>query len=126
MRQEDKPIDDTGTDHNPLANTFIVGGKGVKGGQVIGASDFATADETLSGAHLELDPARVKMMGRPFDFASSLSLLSVKPSNFQLSDYLTVNSVTNTLLEILGVPSQYHLDLARNLPKAPVIAGLIA
>ena len=93
---------------------------------MIGASDFATADEVLSGAHLELDSSRVKMMGRPFDFASSLSLLSVKPSNFQLSDYLTVNSVTNTLLEILGVPSQYHLDLARNLPKAPVIAGLIA
>jgi uncharacterized protein (DUF1501 family) len=38
-------VDRTGTDHNPFTNTVLLAGKDVRGGLVLGASDFQTADE---------------------------------------------------------------------------------
>ena len=73
-----------GTDHNPLANTVLIGGAGIKSGLVIGASDFRTATESLSGAHLQLDRDRVKVMGRPFDFTTGRARTDL-PAAFAVS-----------------------------------------
>ena len=55
MRQKNRPLDDTGTDHNPMTNTLLIGGKGIKGNQIIGQSDWQSVGEKLSGAHISFD-----------------------------------------------------------------------
>ena len=70
MRQNYVPFANTGTDHNPASNMFLIGGKGIRGGMVIGESDFRASDETLSKAHLTIDPVKEKLVGRPFDFST--------------------------------------------------------
>ncbi|MBX3158350.1 MAG: DUF1501 domain-containing protein [Deltaproteobacteria bacterium] len=125
MRQAGLPIGNTGTDHNPLSNTILVGGSGVRTGLVLGASDFLAAGETLSGAHLALDPARVKVMGRPFDFASGTPR-DDRPAAFAPGDYLQVASVVNTVYSLFDVPSEKWRLVARNGDVAPVLTQLIA
>jgi hypothetical protein len=118
------PVDKTGTDHNPLSNMMILAGKGIKGNHVIGASDFQTSSESLSKAHLSLDSKTLKIMGRPFDF-QSMKARDDKPENFVLSDYLTVQSVVNTIYTNFGIPEVYHRDLDRSSGKAKILAGLL-
>ena len=113
MRQDGLAIDATGTDHNPLSNTIIMAGKGVRGGTVLGESDFAAADETLSGAHKVKDQDSVKIMGRPFDVAAG-TVRSDKPEEFKLGDYLTFASIANGLYESFGVDRSKHWLIERN------------
>jgi hypothetical protein len=125
MRQLGQPITDTGTDHNPLSNTILVGGSGIKTGLVIGASDFQSATEALSGAHDALDPARVKAMGRPFDFASGQPRTDL-PGEFSPKDYLQVASVVNTVYSLFDVPQDKWRLVERNGDVAPLLSTLIA
>ncbi|MBX3159226.1 MAG: DUF1501 domain-containing protein [Deltaproteobacteria bacterium] len=125
MRQAGAPIDGTGTDHNPLANSVLLGGAGIRSGLVVGATDFQTAGEELSGAHLALDPARVKVMGRPFDFATGAAR-GDRPATFVATDYLHIASVVNTLYAAFGVDRSAWRTVERNGPPAPAIAGLLA
>ncbi len=103
MRSPGVPIDNTGTDHNNLNNTVLIGGKGIRGGQIIGASDFQSADEKLSPAHFEIDQYALKIMGRPFDFATASPRIDT-PEKFQIADYLTIGSVVNTIYKNFGCP----------------------
>lgn len=125
MRQANAAIDKTGTDHNALTNTLIVGGKGVRGGMVVGQSDFASSGEVLSPAHLTADPARLKIMGRPFDLETSRTRTDL-PQSFQVSAYLGASNVTNTLQQILGIPAAKRFLYGQSQPVAPVIKSLIA
>lgn len=113
MRQQGKAMDETGTDHNPLSNTIIMAGCGVRGGSVLGESDFATADEALSGAHNSMDSEGIKIMGRPFDVAAG-TVRQDKPAEFRLGDYLTFASIANGLYESFGVERSKHWVLERN------------
>jgi hypothetical protein len=88
MRARDMPINDTGTNHNQHCNSVLIGGKGVRGGMIIGASDMQTADEQVSKAHLAVDPLLEKSLGLPFDFAN-MRPRQDKPENFDIADYLT-------------------------------------
>lgn len=124
MRQSGKPIDNTGTDHNPLNNSFLIGGKGVKSNLVIGASDFKTADEELSGAHLSKDKESMKTVGRPFDFQTQSSRED-KPAEFKADDYLNVASVVNTIYHLYGVSSEHYRSLSRNGSSAPILTALL-
>lgn len=119
------PVDDTGTDHNPLANSILIAGKGIRGGLVIGGTDYQSSAETLSGAHVSFDPTAIKLMGRPFDFATSLARAD-KPAVYKAGDYLTIHSVVNTLYTLFGVPTKYHRLTERSGPAAPVIQGILA
>ena len=57
LRAPDAPIDNTGTNHNQFSNSILLGGKGIRGGMVIGASDLRRRDRRRSRkAHLALDP----------------------------------------------------------------------
>src|SRR5690606_15096378 len=117
MRQNGLPIEEIGTDHNPLNNTVLIGGKGVRGGYVVGESDFRTADEELSGAHIAFDPRHVKVMGKPFDFKSGRPR-SDKPASYDEADFLTINNVANTVYKLFGVGQEQWRVLGRTERKA--------
>lgn len=129
MRQEDKAIDETGTDHNALCNSLLIGGKGIKGGLVVGKSDLDKLGNDgeftgVSEAHLLLDPKLVKAMGRPFD-PSTMSVLDVAPQTFNRSEYLSINMVVNTIHELFGSPESVRRKFAQNEPVTPFIRGLL-
>jgi hypothetical protein len=123
MRQN-APIDATGTDHNPLASSILLAGKGIKAGCVFGGTDFHTSDEELSGAHLGLDDKRMKVMGRPIDFGTGMPTEAM-PDAFDPSLHLTIGSVVNTLYSMFGVDPAQHWLLGRNLPAAPIVPALL-
>ena len=124
MRQYD--FQKSGTDHNSLTNTMLIGGKGIKGGQVIGASDFSSVAEhkNASKAHLRLDPMKQKIMASPFNF-ETCSPTSDKPEAFKSDHYLTSNSVVNTIFSLFGVSKEEWRALTRNGDPAPVISSLL-
>lgn len=124
MRIAGSPIGATGTNHNALSNSILLGGKGIRGGLVVGASDLASERAQPSGAHRALDPVLEKTMGTPFDFAA-LRPIAELPDEFDIEDHLTIASVINTIYALFGVPESRHRSLGRNLPVAPVLRGLL-
>jgi len=126
MRQEQNPIDATGTDHNNLNNSFVIAGKGIRGGLVVGASDYAVSGEVLSGAHLALDARRIKAMGRPFDF-TTMRPRADRPAHYSVHDYLNAASVVNTIYSLFAVPPAHLRVLDRTVTTpAPALRGLLA
>jgi hypothetical protein len=124
MRAPEMPIDATGTNHNQYANSILLGGKGVKSGLVIGASDFADVNAPISKAHLAIDPAQEKTVGLPFDF-KTLRPRSDLPEAFDIADYLTIGSVVNTLYAVFSVPQTYYRSLGRDKGAASIMNGLL-
>lgn len=111
-RQISRKIWATGTDHNQLINSMILLGKGIKPGLLLGASDMDTVAEAdaanVSGAHKACEKGSIYSgtdlimpMGRPFDFETGL-VRTDKPAEFKITDYLTIQSVTNTMLRLFG------------------------
>jgi hypothetical protein len=126
--QVGNPIDKTGTDHNPLSNMILLGGKGIKGGQVIGATDLDSLDnsgnyQNLSKPHLEFDPELIKRMGKPFNFESMQPYEA--PEVFHADHYLTMGSVVNTILKLYGCDESKYWSNTRNGSKAKILAGLL-
>ena len=124
MRSPDGTVDDTGTNHNQFSNSILLGGKGIRSGLVIGASDLRDEVEEPSAAHLQLDPMQEKTMGLPFDFAT-LTTRPDLPAAFDVKDYLTIGSVVNTIYALFGVPKEHYRVLRRELPTAQVLKGLL-
>jgi uncharacterized protein (DUF1501 family) len=125
MRIADAPVHATGTNHNSLSNSILLGGKGIRGGLVVGASDLANERAQASGAHRALDPALEKTMGTPFDFAA-LRPITELPDEFDIEDHLTIGSVINTVYALFNVGQSRYRSLGRNLPTAPVLHGLLS
>jgi hypothetical protein len=125
MRAPNLPIDATGTNHNQYANSILLGGKGVRSGLVIGASDLADLSTPVSKAHLAVDPVLEKTMGKPFDFAAMRSREDL-PEAFDVDDYLTIGSVVNTVYSLFAVPREYHRAIGRDKRAAPVMHGLLS
>jgi len=119
LRAPDAPVDATGTNHNQFANSILLGGKGVRAGLVIGASDLKGETDEASPAHVQLDPLLERSMGLPFDFAT-LTPRTDLPERFDIQDYLTIGSVVNTIYALFGVPKEHYRVLRRDLPVAPV------
>lgn len=124
MRSAESPIHATGTNHNSLSNSVLIGGKGIKGGLVIGASDLSDERAQASGAHRAMDSALEKVMGTPFDFAA-MRPISELPDHFDIEDHLTIGSVINTVYSLFGVERSNYRALGRNLPIAPLLHGLL-
>ena len=102
-----KGIANTGTDHNPQANSVILAGKGIIGDQVVGATDLDDlgADghfAKVSGAHNIIDAVLLKKMGKPFDFERGVPSSDL-PSSYEFANYITSASVVNTLLSTFSV-----------------------
>lgn len=128
--QEGLPMDETGTDHNPLSNLMIIGGKGIRSGQVIGASDLDALDasgnySSVSAAHHKFDGSLLKRMGKPFDFAS-MQPSDAKPETYDGDHYLTVASVVNTIYRHFGADAGHYWKNNRNGPPAQILTGLLA
>lgn len=124
LRSVDVPAEYTGTHHNQLTNTILLGGKGIRAGMVIGESDLADETETPTAAHLSLDPRLERPMGRPFDFRT-LRSRSDSPQAFDIGDYLTIGSVVNTVYSLFDVPTGRRRLIDRDRPVAPVLSGLM-
>jgi uncharacterized protein (DUF1501 family) len=126
MRQSDNAIDDTGTDHNPLANTVLVGGKGIKPRMIIGETDCQSLEEEVSPAHRSFDRSKVKLMGRPIDFATAIPRSDARPETLKPAHYLNYTSVANTLMKLfqLSDTSERWL-LERNGDAAPTVDVLL-
>ncbi len=126
MRQQGVDFATSGTDHNPLCNSYLFAGKGIRTGCVFGASDFQSSQETLSGAHLQLDKDQLCLMAKPFDFTNELPL-DVLPEVFNEDHYLNVNSIVNTLLRLFSVPEEHHRrkSTAVNSPLYPYLRSLL-
>jgi hypothetical protein len=124
LRAPDMKIDATGTNHNQYSNSILMGGKGVRGGMVIGASDMADAAAKISKAHLAVDPALEKAVGMPFDF-QALRPRGDLPEAFDVDDYLTIGSAVNTLYSLFDVPQTHFRKMGRDKSTAPVLRGLL-
>ncbi len=124
MRQTGLPIDATGTDHNPLSNMMFLGGKGIRGGHVVGASDRATASAPISKAHLTFDRDSLSVMAQPFDFGTGKPINAL-PEEFKASDYLTASSVANTIYSLFGVKKELYRVTDRGGPAAPLLKTLL-
>ena len=116
----------TGTDHNTFSNSILLGGKGIVGGLVVGESDLRDCDDAgvyrdVSGAHRQLDPRMLQIMGRPFDFEAQ-RLRTDLPSSFAAADVIGMPSVTNTLFDAFGVPREQHYKIDGR--AAPVLRVL--
>jgi hypothetical protein len=125
MRQYN--FEESGTDHNSLTNTMLIGGKGIKGGQIIGASDFSSVEEhtNASKAHLSLDPSKSKIMASPFDFEACTPKME-KPEIFKVDHYLTSNSVVNTIYSLFDVSKDEWRVSTRNGDPAQLITRLLS
>jgi len=117
-------FDESGTDHNSLVNTVLVGGKGIKGGQVIGSSDYQSSNAKLSGAHKSFDAEAKCIMGNPFDFDKMISRTDL-PSAYDPKDYLTASSIINTVYKMYGVSKEQYRIIERNGPAARTLDGLL-
>ncbi len=126
MRQTEVSFEKTGTNHNSLCNTFLVGGKGIRGGQVISSSDYQSADEKLSPAHLTLDDVKVKAIGRPFDFEKGTSIINPNFNDLNADNFLTANSMINTFQSLFGVPESYFRKNNNSGPNAKILRQLLA
>jgi len=125
MRAPGLPVTATGTNHNQFANSVLLGGKGIRSGLVIGASDLPDEKALPSKAHLAMDPVLEKVMGRPIDFAT-LRVRPDQPNGFAIESHLTISSVVNTIYAMFRVPQSHYRSSGRNLPQAPVLNGLLA
>lgn len=121
MKQAGKSVDQTGTDHNTLSGQVLLLGKGIRGNRIIGASDFQLETEALSPAHMSLDPKKIKVMGRPFDFTTQVPSME-RPAEYRRGDYLTIESVVNSLYRQFGVPRSFWRESAGKI--APIISAL--
>jgi len=127
MIQQGSDAANSGSDHNPLTNTVLLAGKGIVGGQVIGASDLTDVTEQgelvgVSGAHKLKDSSLTSIMGKPFDFETQKPRTDL-PETFKDEDYLNFPTVVNTLMELYKVPSQSHFRI--NGKAAPILKGLL-
>ena len=121
-----RPVGATGSDHNPFSNSVLVGGRGIVPGLVVGASDLTDCDDdgkytNVSGAHKQKDSPLVQVMGRPFDFKAQRVRTDL-PDSFSDSDYICMPSVTNTILDVFGVPDAQRLRLGST--NAPLLSVL--
>lgn len=125
MRQEGFAIDKTGTDHNPLTNSFLIGGKGIQGGHVLGASDFQASNEKLSATHLQLDPKALRIMGRPFDHSLQRNRPAPEGAAYDPALYLTSGSVVNTVYSLFGVSPDLLRRPKAGGPAAPNLTSIL-
>ena len=91
---------------------------------VFGESDLRDVDERASKAHLAIDPALEKAMGRPFDFKSMSSRTDL-PEAFDVRDYLTIGSIINTVYSRFNVPLEYFRKTGHNADTAPVLRQIL-
>lgn len=116
----------TGSEHNPLTNFALVGGRGIQGGLVVGESDLRDCDDAgkfvdVSGAHQQKNARLDAPMGKPFDFQTQ-RVRSDLPARFDESEYICMPSVTNTIFDAFDIPEGSRFRLGQRV--APTLSVL--
>lgn len=118
FRQTNKPIEQTGTDHNPHGNSVLIGGAGLKAGRVVGTtdadalgSDGGWDSSALLADHAERDPHHLSGLGRPYDFQEGKTLRNAQNLRFDTDPdrFLHMGNVINTLASAAGVHAEHWL-----------------
>lgn len=130
MRQTNRSIEETGTDHNPFTNTVILAGRGITKGLIVGSTDLDALDgqgefSGVSPLHRTLDAELVKAIGRPFDHDNLTSVESAATA-FDPANYLTCLNIINTLYQLFEVPSELFKAPTRTGPKAKVLREILS
>lgn len=117
-----------GTDHNQLTNTVLIGGKGIKSNLIIGSSDLQSIEEFEKGpskAHLSVDDEKLKTMARPFDLKAFRERKDL-PETFKTEDYLSINSVMNTVYSLFNLPKERWRQTGQSSSYYPILSGIIS
>jgi hypothetical protein len=143
----------TGSDHNQYSNTVLVFGGGIKGGQVIGESDLDVLDpkfdlplgtdgygrfsqaamqylkeerERRFPAHMKENSVCNRVLGKPWDFANGKPLQDVSMQDYDRDNYITIQSIHNTILEHFGFREAFHhANSLDKMNKAKIIPRLL-
>jgi Protein of unknown function (DUF1501) len=124
LRQDYAKLEESGTDHNPLTNTVLIGGKGIRSGLILGESDIQSPEEELSKVHTLLDSKKIKCMGRPFDCATG-KVIEQDFESYDPLNYLSANSVANTLFALFDVPKEKWRGPERSEKKFETLKTLM-
>lgn len=121
MRQIDRAIDDTGTDHNTLSNFALLAGKGIRGGKVIGKSDLDQLNANgefsdVNPLHRTLDPELIKVIGRPYDFGRG----SAWPEKYDPTKFITVPNIFNTIMTAMNIPHEHWKYPRSTMSPSPI------
>lgn len=90
-----------GKDHNPMTNSVLLAGRGIKGGQVIGASRLVTAVESSTGESYHI--------AYPIDYAT----FEVQRSRTPEARMIFPENVAQTVAAVMGV----DWNLFHSVPK---------
>ncbi len=102
-----------GKDHNPLTNSVLLAGRGVRGGQTVGASKLVTKAESNIGMSYQI--------GLPFDFNTQTVSSPLDPKA-SARTFITPTIVIRTLTEICSV----DWGAFQSVPKStPFLTGLV-
>lgn len=120
-----------GSDHNPYGNVALVGGKGIRPGVILGATDQtwiagqSTTPSAVSDAHAskDKDPKKIMNMGKPFNF-ETFRPRDDMPLAYDRKDYIVFSNVVNTLYDLFNVPQAiWRKDESSNFK--PVLRPLL-
>lgn len=126
MKIADFSVDATGSNHNPKNNSILIGGKGIKCGQVIGQSDWQEPQEKLSPAHMSVQTIDPILMGRPYDFKNQTILKDYKPETYNKNEYISVDNYVNTVLDLFNAdPTAYRFQDRQKTQKYPSLSGVL-
>ena len=117
LRSLDASIDDTGTNHDQFADSVLIGGKGIRGGLVIGESDFDDATARLSRHTSCSNPTLESRSGRPFDF-KTVAAAARSAGGIALGDYLTMAPRSTRVARCSTCPKRIIGSSVDDLPGA--------
>jgi hypothetical protein len=100
-----------GKDHNPRTNSVVLAGRGVKGGQTIGASVLVTRAESENNRPIHA--------GSPFDFQTgqALDFYSGQVDLEQIKNktrFIRPENVAATIRDIFGVPADRFMTVSKS------------
>jgi hypothetical protein len=102
-----------GKDHNPLTNSVLLAGAGVKGGRSFGSSQLITRKNSASGSP--------RFSGGPIDYATGAipkTNEQARNSNFQ---FIFPENVASTVVEIVGADRDRFGNIAASTPFIPTL-----
>ncbi|MCB0367569.1 MAG: DUF1501 domain-containing protein [Bdellovibrionaceae bacterium] len=126
MKVSGARVDSSGTNHNTFNNMILLAGRGIKGGQIVGETDYHSGSEVLSPAHLGRDPDKVKVMGKPYDFTAQ-RVIDRPLEVYKSGDYITMASILNTIYHLLDVDKKRYWALPDDRKAiAPILKSVLS
>jgi uncharacterized protein (DUF1501 family) len=100
-----------GKDHNPMTNSVMLIGNGIKGNQVVGASRLVTRNDSNIGLPYQI--------GMPYDFNSS----EVITQRREGSEFINPENILRTLCDVMDIDASKVEGVD---PNTPVLKSIIS